>query len=151
MNCTPKFNVKRIIGGVQTVAVAMALTGWSGRAAPTSASFAVPESAQTNSHHVGAVSASDWRTPRSDLYVPVVSSSKSKHWLKRNAPILGGAGGGALVGGLVGGGTGAVVGGALGAGGGYLYKRHQHHRRERYRNERYRNEHYNRQHYQHYK
>jgi hypothetical protein len=53
----------------------------------------------------------------------------NKHWWKRNAPIIGGAGGGALVGGLAGGGTGAVIGGAAGAGGGYLYKRlrHNHH------------------------
>ena len=57
---------------------------------------------------------------------------KNKHWWKRNAPIIGGAGGGALVGGLAGGGTGALIGGAAGGGGGYLYKRlkrnhHYHH------------------------
>jgi hypothetical protein len=60
---------------------------------------------------------------------------KSKHWWKRNAPIVGGAGGGALIGGLAGGGVGAVIGGAAGAGGGALYKHyhHRHHRGTEYR------------------
>jgi uncharacterized protein YcfJ len=48
---------------------------------------------------------------------------KDKHWWKRNAPIIGGAAGGALIGGLAGGGGGALIGGAAGGGGGYLYKR----------------------------
>lgn len=52
---------------------------------------------------------------------------KSKHWWKKNAPIIGGAGGGALIGGLAGGGAGAVIGGAAGAGGGALYKHYHHH------------------------
>jgi hypothetical protein len=64
-------------------------------------------------------------------YQPVSSWYKNKHWWKRNAPIVGGAGGGALVGGLVGGGTGAVIGGAAGGGAGYLYKRHKTHERHR--------------------
>lgn len=61
---------------------------------------------------------------------------KSKHWWKRNAPIVGGAGGGALIGGLAGGGVGAVIGGAAGAGGGALYKHykgHSHHRTMEYK------------------
>jgi hypothetical protein len=65
------------------------------------------------------------------VYQPVTHFYKNKGWWKRNAPIIGGAGGGALVGGLVGGGTGALVGGAVGGGGGYLYKRHRRH--EEYR------------------
>jgi outer membrane lipoprotein SlyB len=65
-------------------------------------------------------------------YQPV-SWYKNKHWWKRNAPIIGGAGGGALVGGLIGGGAGAVVGGAVGGGGGYLYKRHKEHHYHHYR------------------
>ena len=48
---------------------------------------------------------------------------KTKHWFKKNAPIIGGAGGGAIIGGLAGGGRGAIIGGAAGGGGGYLYKR----------------------------
>ncbi len=59
-------------------------------------------------------------------YQPVSSWYKNKHWWKRNAPIIGGAAGGALVGGL-GGGPGALVGGAVGGGGGYLYKRYKQH------------------------
>jgi hypothetical protein len=62
---------------------------------------------------------------------------KNKHWWKKNAPIIGGAGGGALIGGLAGGGVGAVVGGAAGAGGGALYKHyrdHHHHNGEYYHN-----------------
>jgi hypothetical protein len=68
----------------------------------------------------------------SEYYQPVSSWYKNKHWWKRNAPIIGGAGGGALVGGLVGGGTGAIIGGAAGGGGGYLYKRHKDHHRYRH-------------------
>src|SRR5262245_22681145 len=67
----------------------------------------------------------------SDYYQPVSSFYKNKSWWKRNAPIIGGAGGGALVGGLIGGGKGALIGGAVGGGGGYLYKRHKRH--EQYR------------------
>ena len=64
-------------------------------------------------------------------YQPISSWYKNKHWWKRNAPIVGGAGGGALIGGLAGGGTGALIGGAVGGGGGYLYKRHKTHERHR--------------------
>jgi hypothetical protein len=62
----------------------------------------------------------------SAYYQPVTAWYKSKHWWKRNAPIVGGAGGGAIVGGLVGGGTGAIIGGAAGGGAGYAYKRLKH-------------------------
>jgi hypothetical protein len=68
-------------------------------------------------------------------YQPVSSSYKNKHWWKRNAPIIGGAGGGALIGGLAGGGTGALVGGAIGGGGGYLYKRSRDHHHHHYNND----------------
>jgi len=77
----------------------------------------------------------DFRSAGSGYYQPVSSWYSSKHWWKRNAPIVGGAGGGALVGGLVGGGAGAVIGGAAGAGGGYLYKRHKDHHRHHHYNE----------------
>jgi hypothetical protein len=72
-------------------------------------------------------------------YQTVSAWYKSKHWWKSNAPIIGGAGGGALVGGLVGGGTGAIVGGAVGGAGGYAYKRYRHHQHheQSYRNGKY--------------
>lgn len=69
---------------------------------------------------------------------------KNKHWWKKNAPIVGGAAGGALIGGLAGGGKGLLIGGAIGGGGGYAYKRleerhHRHEAQKRYREqERYR-------------
>lgn len=63
-------------------------------------------------------------------YQPVDDS-----WLKRNAPIVGGAGGGALIGGLAGGGRGALIGGAAGGGGGYAVKKIRDHRRKHRRNE----------------
>ncbi len=72
-------------------------------------------------------------TPDEGVYQPVSSWYKNKHWWKRNAPIVGGAGGGALIGGLAGGGAGALIGGAAGGGGGYLYKRYRnHHNRDKY-------------------
>jgi hypothetical protein len=72
--------------------------------------------------------------PDGAYYQPISGWYKNKHWWKRNAPIVGGAGGGALIGGLVGGGTGALVGGAAGGGAGYLYKRsRQHHHHHHYR------------------
>jgi hypothetical protein len=52
---------------------------------------------------------------------------KNKHWWKRNAPIIGGAAGGGLIGGLAGGGKGFIIGGAAGAGGGALYKHYRNH------------------------
>jgi hypothetical protein len=75
---------------------------------------------------------------------PVTHWYKSKHWWKKNAPIVGGAAGGALIGGLAGGGKGLLIGGAVGGGGGYAYKRleerhHRHEAQKRYREqERYR-------------
>jgi hypothetical protein len=62
----------------------------------------------------------------------------NKHWWKKNAPIVGGAAGGALIGGLAGGGKGLLIGGAVGGGGGYAYKRleerhHRHEAQKRYR------------------
>lgn len=64
--------------------------------------------------------------------VQPVYHGRTKHWFKRNAPILGGAGGGALIGGLAGGGAGALIGGAAGAGGGALYKHFHHHHHYHY-------------------
>ena len=63
----------------------------------------------------------------SAYYQPVTHWYKNRHWWKRNAPIIGGAAGGAAIGGLFGGGKGAIIGGAIGGTGGYLYKRHKRH------------------------
>ncbi|HEY7387462.1 MAG TPA: hypothetical protein VH640_03065 [Bryobacteraceae bacterium] len=70
--------------------------------------------------------------------LPVTHWYKNKHWWKKNAPVVGGAAGGALIGGLAGGGKGLLIGGAVGGGGGYLYKRlnerhHRHEAQKRYR------------------
>jgi hypothetical protein len=137
MHFTPKINVEAVIIAVLTLVMA----GWIGLV-----SDIAPTSSIAVTHGIGATSrpiqhwpllptipavqrthpgAYQWDRPAT--YVPVSSWYKSKHWWKRNAPIVGGAGGGALVGGLVGGGTGALVGGAIGGGGGYLYKRSRHH------------------------
>lgn len=81
------------------------------------------------SYAVMETAAPDFQAARSDYYQPVTSWYKRKGWWKRNAPIIGGAGGGALIGGLAGGGKGALIGGAVGGGGGYVYKRYRRHHR----------------------
>ena len=126
MNFTPKTEVRRFVGGILTAAV-MGITPLASHAAPAPTSYAVEEAVQAYSPAVGAVPAPGFQTAQSDFYQPVVSWNGTKHWVKRNAPVVGGAAGGALVGGLVGGGAGALVGGALGGGGGYAYQRHQRH------------------------
>jgi hypothetical protein len=75
---------------------------------------------------VEQVQAPGVQTVRPKYYQPVAWYN-SKRWWKKHAPIVGGAAGGALIGGLAGGGAGALIGGAAGGGGGYLYKRLRHH------------------------
>ena len=113
-------NFTRLVGIVLAGAV-LGLILWTGHARTTAVASVADQSVQANTH---IVEAPGFQTAGPYYYEPVVSWRKTKHWLKRNAPIVGGAGAGAAVGGLVGGGTGALVGGGLGAGGGYLYKRH---------------------------
>jgi hypothetical protein len=135
MNFTPKKGVRSGIAAILAVAV-VGLIGWvqrtaSGPIAVTQQTNTVEQSLQTGDS-VPVLPAVDnlvmsQTTMAQYSYQPVSSRYKSKHWWKRNAPIIGGAGGGALIGGLAGGGTGAVIGGAAGAGGGALYK-HYHHR-----------------------
>ena len=140
MNFTPKIKAGFVASGILAIA-AVGWIGWPSRLAPRSEPIIAPQ-------HAIAVQEAPWHplpvapaveplqgaAPQSAwpgyYYQPISSWYKNKHWWKRNAPIVGGAGGGALVGGLVGGGTGALVGGAVGGGGGYLYKRsrnHHHH------------------------
>ena len=129
MNFTPKTNVGAIVRGILTIAVVGLIIGWvnhSGvREFPTSDNVPAVEPAP----------AAGIQTSAPEYYQPISSWYKSKHWWKRNAPIVGGAAGGALIGGLAGGGTGVIIGGAVGGGGGYAYKRlrhHHHHHRYRY-------------------
>ena len=132
MNFTPKNSVRWVLCTILTIAV-VGLIGWDRQIAtapvvPAQNTFAAERSLPTN-----VLLASDPQPAGSVSYQPVSSWYKNKHWWKRNAPIVGGAGGGALVGGLAGGGTGALVGGAVGGGGGYLYKRHKEHHHHHYR------------------
>jgi hypothetical protein len=132
MNFTPKHNVRPAIRGLLTIAV-VGLIGWVSHDARTPAPIVATEHTYTVQQPFqtditvpvvpAVLTASDLQTAaRSEYYQPV-----SKHWWKRNAPIVGGAAGGALVGGLIGGGPGALIGGAAGGTGGYLYKRSRHH------------------------
>jgi hypothetical protein len=157
MNFTPKIRVGRAVSGILTIA-AVGSIGWGSDAAsmPIIAkqnTFAIEKSYQANSHvtiipAVDTVFAPGSEMARSNYYQPVSAWYKSKHWWKRNAPIIGGAGGGALVGGLVGGGAGAIVGGAVGGGGGYLYKRAKRHHEYNHENQyNYKNNYNNNNHY----
>jgi hypothetical protein len=137
MNFTPKKSVTSVISGILTVTV-VGLLGWVYQVAPgpivaVQQTDTVQQSLQTSSA-VPLLAAAENPAMSGYSYQPVSSWYKNKHWWKRNAPIVGGAGGGALIGGLAGGGTGAVIGGAAGAGGGALYKHysHRHHNREYY-------------------
>lgn len=111
------------------MALALGLYGWIG-SPPTfaqTAQTALPGqvSNQVDQHFRVVPAVVNSQTTRPD-YHKTTHWYKNKHWWKRNAPIIGGAGGGALIGGLAGGGTGAIIGGAAGGGGGYLYKRYKH-------------------------
>ena len=141
MNFTPKTSVGPVVSGILTIAV-VGLIGWVSRDASSPpplarapAAFAMQESFQTSGlvPIVPAVELSPGpgsQTVRPEYYRPVSAWYKNKHWWKKNAPIVGGAAGGALIGGLAGGGKGALIGGAAGGGGGYLYKRLRHHHRD---------------------
>ena len=134
MKFASKIKSGRIFSGSLTIAV-LGLMGWGylvfSPSAPFGArqrAFAVQESFPMSESITEVTPAVAFQTTGGVYYQPVSSWPKNGHWWKRNAPIVGGAGGGALVGGLVGGGTGALVGGAIGGGGGYLYKRSRDHR-----------------------
>ena len=149
MSFTPRNKLGTAISGTLTIIVVLGLIGWGSHAAPAPGVVQPRNPSVVQDHFranaqaaiipaVGAAFAPGY------TYQPVSAWYKSKHWWKRNAPIVGGAGGGALVGGVIGGGAGAVVGGALGGGGGYLYKRHREHeyRERNYNNYYYYNHHH---------
>jgi hypothetical protein len=124
MNFTPRVD-KAIAGGILTIAVVV-LIAWVSHVVPATAPIArhdAFQSFQTSNPAPIVPAVEQGRTPG---YQPIAWYN-NKHWWKRNAPIIGGVGGGALIGGLAGGGKGALIGGAVGGGGGYLYKRSRHH------------------------
>uniref|UniRef100_Q026C6 Glycine zipper domain-containing protein n=1 Tax=Solibacter usitatus (strain Ellin6076) TaxID=234267 RepID=Q026C6_SOLUE len=125
MNFTPKFNVRTIFGGILTVAVVV-LIAWISEVSPaTRPTVARHDAFQSFQTGNPALVVPAVELGQTSGYQPI-AWYKNKSWWKRNAPIVGGAGGGALVGGLLGGGKGALIGGAVGGGGGYLYKRYRH-------------------------
>jgi uncharacterized protein YcfJ len=136
MNFTSKINLGSV-GRVLTVAV----LGFVGFAAHPARIIAMPdalaEQKLVQSGNVPVLPAVEV-APQAGLQGPqanvqlVTHWYNNKHWWKKNAPIVGGAAGGALIGGLAGGGKGLLIGGAAGAGGGYLYKHfsERHHRHE---------------------
>ena len=128
MNFTPKTNVGAVVRGILTIAVVGLIIGWVNHAV-------VQESPTSDQRLALSAALGSDQTVKPEYYQTISSWYKNKHWWKRNAPIVGGAAGGALIGGLAGGGTGALIGGAVGGGGGYAYKRlrHNHYKHQGYR------------------
>jgi hypothetical protein len=127
MHFTPKLEIRHAVLGILAIAVVGLILPLSHLAPPPPP---VATKAVLVSPAVELIPSADFRTAGPE-YFQLVHWYNSKHWWKRNAPIVGGAGGGALIGGLAGGGTGALVGGAVGGAGGYAYK-HYHHRHHHY-------------------
>ena len=136
MSFTPKIDSRPVVRGILTIAV-VGLIGLVGQFVPKLTPIGATGEATRCRKSTGRATRrrwyTQWRRRRRGLqgtyYQPVSSWYKNKHWWKRNAPIVGGAGGGALIGGLAGGGKGALIGGAVGGGGGYAYKRLSHRNR----------------------
>jgi hypothetical protein len=124
-----KFTQKMIVGLSSLVLAFVAIVSTEGASYASSASAVVSrQSFETSGVVPGAQATNLPPAANRPEYQLISSWYKNKHWWKRNAPIVGGAGGGALVGGLLGGGKGAIIGGAVGGGGGYLYKHFKHHK-----------------------
>jgi hypothetical protein len=133
MYFTPKIKARPIACGILAITAA-GLIGWVSHLIPSPAPivakqevFAEPSSLQRidqlqNVPAGESVRARGLEMIRRPYYQPISAWYKNKGWWRRNAPIVGGAGGGALIGGLAGGGKGALIGGLAGGGGGYLYK-----------------------------
>ncbi len=150
MSFTPKIDSRPVVRGILTIAV-VGLIGLAGQFVPkltpigaTGQAYALQKIYRASDqaqlvYAVETAPAAGIDNARPNYYQPVSSWYKNKHWWKRNAPIIGGAGGGALIGGLAGGGTGALIGGAVGGGGGYAYKRLSH--RNHYHNNYHKNYH----------
>ena len=140
MSFTPKIDSRPVVRGILTIAV-VGLIGLAGQFVPkltpigaTGEAYALQKIYRASDqaplvYAVETAPAVGIDSSRPNYYQPVSSWYKNKHWWKRNAPIVGGAGGGALIGGLAGGGKGALIGGAIGGGGGYAYKRLSHRNR----------------------
>ena len=150
MSFTPKIDSRPVVRGLLTIAV-VGLIGLGGQFVPkltpigaNGESYALQKIYRPGGevplvYAVETGPAASVEGTRPNYYQPVSSWYKNKHWWKRNGPIIGGAGGGALIGGLAGGGKGALIGGAIGGGGGYAYKRLSH--RNRYHNNYHKNYH----------
>jgi len=126
MNFTSKAKLGLVASGILTIVAATTLIGWARHLnlapAPTLTmrdAFTRQDSIRTRNHQqidhkgVALTQSPDLRTDRSECY-QTIAWYNSKHWWKKHAPIVGGAAGGKLIGGLAGGGTGAIIGGAAG-------------------------------------
>ena len=140
MSFTPKTESRPVVRGILTIAVA-GLIGIAGQYVPKLTTNLgnegnyIEKAYRAPSPLVYAVMTAPSEGIRSstpEYYQPVSSWYKNKHWWHRNAPVVGGAAGGALIGGLAGGGTGALIGGAAGGGLGYAYKHYHHHHHYHY-------------------
>ena len=145
---TVKSGVKTIAGVI--LATALGVNGWAGYVNPTRTrtQVAFAQEGSTQQHVqlliVPAMLQAQAPVPQTVLVEDQHEKAwyKNKHWWKRNAPIIGGAGGGAIIGGLAGGGRGAIIGGAAGGGGGYLYKRLKHSHHHEYSQQNYQHTHH---------
>jgi len=126
MMWTPKLRIGSVIRTTVAVA-AVGLLGWLSQVTPGTQSAIVTHETIPVISNIHLIPAIDVGTTYPRYYLPVTTWHGTKHWLKKNAPIVGGAGAGAVIGGIAGGGTGALIGGAAGGGAGYIYKRATHH------------------------
>src|SRR5689334_12363904 len=92
MNFTPKIYIA-VLGAILALGVAI---GWKSSHAPR----AFQPTVAAQDAYVAVIPAIQLGSPN-DYYLPVSSWYKNKSWWKKHGPVVGGAGGGALVGGLV--------------------------------------------------